>query len=75
MLTNKNNDVKISLQTNWEVVIMSDILLNDKELRERDEILLFIASLKPEIFEKLKTIIWWESLKEKEPTRQDTKGA
>ncbi len=49
-----------------EVVMMSDILLNDKELKERDELVLFVESLKPEMFERLKAIVWWESMKPKE---------
>ncbi len=53
---------------------MSDILLNDEELKERDELISFIESLKPEMLEKLKTIIWWEN--SRKTTRQKTpKGA
>lgn len=46
--------------------MMSDVLLNDKELKERDELFSFIESLKPEMQERIKTIVWWESLKPKE---------
>ena len=52
---------------------MSDILLNDEELKERDELISFIESLKPEMFEKLKIIMWWENLRK--TSRQKPKGA
>ena len=45
---------------------MSDLLINHEEFEESEKAMFFLKSLTPEMQEKLKTIMWWESLKPKE---------
>jgi len=48
---------------------MSDIFINQEELKESDEMITFLKTLNPEMQERFKIIAWWESLKPKEPDK------
>lgn len=50
---------------------MSIIFIDDEESKESIEMLKFLKSISPQMQEKLKTVIWWESLK----TTEEPKGA
>jgi len=43
--------------------IMCNILINKKELNQAETVTEFLKILSPEMQERIKTIIWWESLK------------
>ena len=48
---------------------MSDLLINHEELEESEKAIVFLKSLTPEMQERFKTIMWWESMKPKEPDK------
>lgn len=50
---------------------MSDLLINHEELEESEKVMVFLKSLTPEMQEKFKTIMWWESLKPKEASETE----
>lgn len=45
---------------------MSEVKINELEKDDCKEMIIFLENLSPELKEKFKTIIWWESLKPKE---------
>ena len=51
---------------------MSEVKINKFEKDDCTEMIVFLANLSPELKERFKTIIWWESLKSKEPGGAET---
>ncbi len=48
---------------------MSEVKINELEKDDCTEILIFLENLSPELKERFKTIMWWESMKPKEPDK------
>ena len=51
---------------------MSTILINQEEMKQGKDITDFLKALSPQMQERVKTIIWWESLKSKEQGGAET---
>jgi hypothetical protein len=49
-----------------EVIFMSTILINREEMEQGQDITEFLKTLSPQMQERIKTIVWWESMKPKE---------
>lgn len=50
---------------------MSEVKINELEKDDCTEILIFLENLSPELKERFKTIMWWESMKPKEPDKEE----
>lgn len=48
---------------------MSTILINQEEMKQGKDVTDFLKALSPQMQERIKTIIWWESMKPKEPDK------
>ena len=51
---------------------MSEIKIDNTEKDDCTEMIMFLENLSPELKEKFKTIMWWESLKAKEQIEQSS---
>ena len=51
---------------------MSKVLITQSESKENNQIFAFLKTLNPKMQEKFETIMWWESLKPKEPAKEET---
>lgn len=51
---------------------MSTILIDNEEMKQGQDITDFLKKLSPQMQERIKTIVWWESLKSKEQGGAET---
>ena len=49
---------------------MAIILIDDEEAKQSKDITIFLKTLSPKIQERIKTIVWWESLKGRESAKE-----
>ena len=51
---------------------MSTILIDNEEMKQGQDMTDFLKTISPQMQEIIKTIMWWESLKPKEPAKEET---